>query len=373
MKKIIGLTIISLVFLGACGGKKSGKTKSGIEYTIHSSKKGKKIKVGDFVTMHYLTKGTGKNGKDTVLESTFKTGQPIKDLSVPEPKDNYMFEALLLFAEGDSATFKIPNDSLVARQKTQIRKQVAEFKKQEKSLDTMKNIKQKEQNQAMLKQQIDYYEKMIAERPKELPEKKYTSVTVKILKVQDAKQKQEEAKKAEENAKKEAEKQKGIDDKLINEYAKKNNLKIEKTPSGLAYIIEKEGQGEKIKMGEIAKVNYKGELLNGKVFDTSIEEEAKKAKLKQQGRKYEPFEVSVGMGQVIRGWDEGLQLLKKGSKAIFLIPSGLAYGTRAAGTDIPANSVLRFEIEVLDVKTQEQVQKEMQKNSPKPADVKEIK
>ena len=62
-----------------------------------------------------------------------------------------------------------------------------------------------------------------------------------------------------------------------------------------------------------------------------------------------PIDFPMGQGAVIPGWDEGIALLNKGSKAILLIPSSLAYGTRGAGADIPANSPLRFEVELVDV------------------------
>jgi FKBP-type peptidyl-prolyl cis-trans isomerase len=92
-----------------------------------------------------------------------------------------------------------------------------------------------------------------------------------------------------------------------------------------------EGKGEQTTAGKEVSVNYKGELLNGKVFDSSIEAEAKKANLNQGGRTYEPIKFTLGKGQVIKGWDEGIALLKKGGKAILVIPSPLAYGERGAG------------------------------------------
>lgn len=144
-----------------------------------------------------------------------------------------------------------------------------------------------------------------------------------------------------------------LEEKVIEEYVKDNNLQGTKTESGLFYIIEKEGTGPAIEEGDQASVHYAGYLLNGQIFDTSIKEVAQANNIynpqRDQGGGYGPFDLQVGVGQVIPGWDEGLSLLKKGDKAKFIIPSPLAYGSRGAGADIPANSILIFDVEIMDV------------------------
>lgn len=137
--------------------------------------------------------------------------------------------------------------------------------------------------------------------------------------------------------------------KTIEAYAAEKGLTIQKTDNGLYYVIEREGTGEATSPGTTMYVNYAGYLLDGTLFDTSWPEIAKSKNIFQEGRPYEPLSVNVGMGQVIPGWDEGLMLLKKGSKAKFLIPSPLAYGEAGAGALIPANSILVFDVEVTDV------------------------
>jgi FKBP-type peptidyl-prolyl cis-trans isomerase FkpA len=137
--------------------------------------------------------------------------------------------------------------------------------------------------------------------------------------------------------------------KTIEAYAADKGLNVQKTENGLYYVIEKEGTGEATTPGTTMYVNYAGYLLNGTLFDTSWPEIAKANNIFNQARPYEPLSVNVGMGQVIPGWDEGLMLLKKGSKAKFLIPSPLAYGEAGAGAMIPANSILIFDVEVTDV------------------------
>jgi FKBP-type peptidyl-prolyl cis-trans isomerase FkpA len=137
--------------------------------------------------------------------------------------------------------------------------------------------------------------------------------------------------------------------KTIEAYAAEKGLNAQKTENGLYYVIEKEGTGEATAPGTTMYVNYAGYLLDGTLFDTSWPEIAKANNMFNEGRPYEPLPVNVGMGQVIPGWDEGLLLLKKGSKAKFLIPSPLAYGENGAGSMIPANSILIFDVEVTDV------------------------
>lgn len=106
------------------------------------------------------------------------------------------------------------------------------------------------------------------------------------------------------------------------------------TESGLQYQVVTEGTGEKPTADDKVKVHYTGTLLNGTVFDSSVE-------------RGEPAEF--GVGQVIKGWTEVLQLMPVGSKYIVWIPSELAYGERGAGGDIKPNSTLKFEIELLEI------------------------
>jgi FKBP-type peptidyl-prolyl cis-trans isomerase len=131
-----------------------------------------------------------------------------------------------------------------------------------------------------------------------------------------------------------------IDDKLIQDYLKKNNLKAEKTPSGLYYIMTVKGLGENAKPGKKVSMNYTGKTLDGKVFDSNTD---------TKFNHVQPFTFTLGQGMVIKGWDEGVQLLKLGGRATFIIPSGLAYGASGAGASIPPNAVLLFDVEVLGI------------------------
>ena len=110
-----------------------------------------------------------------------------------------------------------------------------------------------------------------------------------------------------------------------------------KTKSGLYYKINKVGGGSKPSIGQTVSVHYKGTLLDKTEFDSSF-------------KRNTPIEFTLGVGQVIQGWDEGIMLLKKGSSATLIIPPELAYGSSGAGGVIPPNATLIFEVELVDIK-----------------------
>jgi len=112
---------------------------------------------------------------------------------------------------------------------------------------------------------------------------------------------------------------------------------FDRTSSGLFYKIINKGNGKKAEKGKTVSVHYKGMLTDGTVFDSSY-------------KRKEPIEFSLGRGQVIEGWDEGIGLLQVGDKARFVIPSHLAYGDRGAGGVIPPKATLIFDVELMDVK-----------------------
>ena len=120
------------------------------------------------------------------------------------------------------------------------------------------------------------------------------------------------------------------------DYLKENAKRdgVTTTESGLQYEIVKKAEGAQPKVSDVVSVHYQGTLVDGSVFDSSIE-------------RGEPVEFPVG--GVIPGWIEGLQLMKVGEKYKFYIPSELAYGAQSPTPAIPANSTLIFEVELLDI------------------------
>ena len=107
------------------------------------------------------------------------------------------------------------------------------------------------------------------------------------------------------------------------------------TPSGLKYVVEKEGEGEATpKAGQVVTVHYTGKLIDGKKFDSSYDRK-------------QPIDFPVGKGQVIKGWDEALLGMKKGEKRVLIIPSDLGYGSAGRGP-IPPNATMIFDVELLN-------------------------
>jgi len=128
--------------------------------------------------------------------------------------------------------------------------------------------------------------------------------------------------------------QREIDDR--NAYLEANNINVAPTASGLYYVETEEGTGEQAKAGDVVKVHYSGYLLDGTKFDSSFD-------------RNEPFEFELGAGQVIKGWDEGIALMKEGGKATLIIPHDLAYGPNGYSI-IPPYSTLVFDVELVEIK-----------------------
>jgi peptidylprolyl isomerase len=108
------------------------------------------------------------------------------------------------------------------------------------------------------------------------------------------------------------------------------------TPSGLRYVDEQEGTGPQPQKGKKVSVHYTGTLADGKKFDSS----------RDRGQ---PFKFTIGVGQVIAGWDEGVMTMKVGGRRKLVIPAALGYGARGAGGVIPPNAELHFDVELLGI------------------------
>jgi FKBP-type peptidyl-prolyl cis-trans isomerase FkpA len=261
------------------------KLTSGLEYKIPRHGTGtRKPEIGDHVEINIYI-----HDKDSVLFDSRKmnNNQPVPlPIAAAKFKGDVM-EGFTLMVVGDSAVFRLPVDS---------------FKKTGAQLPPW----------AKDGDYIEYNVNLVSVRSEE-EEKKYQA--------------------------EKAEVQKGIDDKILQDYFTKNNIKPMKTASGLYYTISAPGTGETIKTGTTASVNYTGMFLDGRKFDSNTD---------SAFHHVQPFTLEVGKGRVIKGWDEGLQLLRKGAKATFYIPSPLAYGSMER-PQIPANSILVFDVEITDV------------------------
>ncbi|GAA4389845.1 FKBP-type peptidyl-prolyl cis-trans isomerase [Hymenobacter koreensis] len=305
---------LSLQSCDKAGGGNFAKTQSGIEYKIFKNEGGKyssrtipangdtaayRKRLGQIIALHVEY----RTAKDSVLFESRKQqmGYPVRVPLQAVVRKGGLEEAISLLEAGDSAVFRFNADSLSVKTTGQ---------------------------------------------PAPPPIKKHGNTMTLFVKV-DAIQSQADAMAAQQKAMQEmqtkqmqhAEQQKPKDAATIQEYVKKNNLTTQATPSGLHYVVTQPGTGAKPTQGQTVAVKYRGTLLNGKEFDSSA---------KSPGG--QPIEFPLGVGAVIPGWDEGIALLNKGSKAVLLIPSSLAYGQRGAGADIPADAVLRFDVELVDVK-----------------------
>jgi peptidylprolyl isomerase len=122
----------------------------------------------------------------------------------------------------------------------------------------------------------------------------------------------------------------------VTEKDKDTGKPIITTPSGLKYVDVVVGTGAAVKTGDHISVNYTGKLLDGTKFDSSYD-------------RGQPLPLVLGVGQVIKGWDEGLSTMKVGGKRKLIIPPQLGYGNQGAGDAIPPNATLIFDVELVSV------------------------
>jgi FKBP-type peptidyl-prolyl cis-trans isomerase FkpA len=293
LKTSIILSVLAFtLLLYGCDGYKS---EDGVKYKIIVDSAGPTVEPGGavFVYMTYV------NEKDT-FDTRDRTGGMPYPLEIPDSTGKYNLErGLRMLSAGDSATFIISTDSAL-------------------------------------------YKRIPPERrPKDVKEGSMTTFNVRIVSVisKDSvgkiKQKMQQEMLAREMQRQlQGQLQAQLDSAEIVKYIKANRLNPKRTPDGVYYVVKSPvATGFNIQPGDSVKAFYTGKLLNGTTFDSNVGKE--------------PFTLVAGMGQVIKGWDSGLMALKKGEKAILIIPSHLGYGAQGAGQQIPPNSILIFEVEVL--------------------------
>ena len=309
IKNILPIAILGAALLSNTGCKQEGgfQTLKGVEYKIVKDAHGKKAAMGDIMEVNILAFVDTMAGKpvDTLGDSRKQNmGQPIPQ-RVDSPKGSGQWTSVLSkLSVGDSAVLHISCDTLLKSMPASMGQKLPSW---------LKNGNK-----------ITIY------------------LSVASVKTMDEYKQESEAKQAEMQKKmqEDAMKQMPIDDKMLQDYFAKNNLKPTKTESGLYYSITKQGTGDNPKPGQMVTMNYTGKTLDGKEFDSNTD---------PKFNHVQPFTFPVGQGRVIKGWDEGVMLLKKGSMATFYIPSPLAYGSREQA-EIPANSILMFDVEVNDIK-----------------------
>ena len=286
-------------------------TPKGALVKILTANPGDKAKLNDVITFDVVQ----KTEKDSVLFSSYALGHPLKiQIQAPQNVGDLM-DVFPLLAAKDSALVKVPADSVFSGHEDQ--------------------------------------------RPPFLPKGSWLVFSLKLEKVQSLQDAM-----AERNA--EMEKVKASEKAGRDKYIADHKLIVKTTPSGLQYLITQPSVKRKPLTGDTLLVNYTGSTLDGKVFDSSVKADAEKAGLNQPGRNYEPLQVIVGTGAVIKGWDEGLLLLNEGSKAKLIIPSGLGYGAEGSG-DIPPYATMLFDVELVKIKP---IKHAIAKPAPKKAPLK---
>ncbi|MEO8768994.1 MAG: FKBP-type peptidyl-prolyl cis-trans isomerase [Ferruginibacter sp.] len=302
------MLLLTVVAFSACQQNADFKKgKEGIEYKIISSGNGDRIKVGEFMQIQ-VAQLYANGQKDSVLQDSRNDRGPLIEQldSVSTPKAYY--EILEQLRSGDSLVLRLLTDSAFSKNPTSMPKF---FKKGHFLITTVKVL-----NVFKTRQSAD-------------------SARISQMKISQAK---DSIKEAEVLIK---------DDKRLQEYFAKNNIKAVKTPMGAYVEIIQPGSGANVDTSSIAVIKYTGKTIDGKEpFDSNTDS--------SKGHT-EPLKVNMtkeriaGTINVIKGWTDGLPYLNKGAKAKMYIPSPLGYGSQAQGDVIPANSILIFDIEVADI------------------------
>lgn len=302
LKLLTGLLLICM----ACSNEK--ETASGLKFTVLRKGDGVKLDSGKYLILSMVF----KDSKDSVWNDTRKNGVPaIIQMQMPVPAGDGVLEAVMMMSKGDSITFKVPAKSLFQ--------------------NTFRSPMPPSVDSASLFTfSMGLTDVLGAEEFQKFQEKMV------------AKQNEEYVKKQEN--------QLAIDGGIIESYLKEKGLNALRTESGLRYVITKAGKGENAMPGQSTSISYAGYLLNGVLFDTNIEAVARKNNAFTEGRPYEPYDVVVDASQVIQGWHEAIKLMNKGSKMTVYIPSPLAYGSQRRSEEIVENSILMFEMEMVDIK-----------------------
>lgn len=293
MLRIKNLSLVTIMFFPAIfgcsqnGGGGIQTTPDGLRYEILEDVEGEPATVGQIMTFEMeMLKD------DSLMVSTYETGQPVVT-PVNEPGfKGAVEEGLMMLSEGDSAFFQVSMDSL--------------------------------------------FKGRIQNMPPFLKNATYLSYRIKVLKIQTQEERKAEMLELQE-------KQKDTDDQLIRDYLEANSIEAERTESGIYYTITEEGNGENPTLDNSVTVHYTGRLLNGSVFDSSIPGN-------KPGKQVSGDPITFPLRGVVQGWQEGIPLISKGGKGFLYLPSHLAYGSQSPSPDIPPNSVLVFEVELIDFK-----------------------
>jgi FKBP-type peptidyl-prolyl cis-trans isomerase len=289
------LLLIAAGLMVSCGGTKEVTTKSGFKVLFHTKTDGKKPEAREWVYFKYSV-----TVRDSLLDYT-REGQPVQRIQMPDQISNaepsyYVLEAFEQVSVGDSISLYVPVNIIPGPK--------PEFFTENDTLVygfTITAIKTEAEYEADLEiEQKEFEEKQ------KLAMEKFETVKAEL-------------------------------DLFVKEYkAGTMDSKLTDGPGGVKIYYYSQGEGDNVKAGQSVDAHYVGSLTDGTIFDASY----------QRGN---TINFTIGAGQVIPGWDEGFQQLKKGSKAILVIPPDMGYGEQGQGM-IPPNSTLIFHVDVDNVK-----------------------
>ena len=306
MKKQIRLAIvmaIAAMVVASCGQKSDlpgyKQTKTGLYYKfVKQNKKGQQVQKGDVL----VAEVTMRFNNDTIFSNA---GDPQRIMQVSEGMfDGDLPEGLLMLHTGDIASFAI-------------------------SADTM----------------AKFFPNQMP--PKYVPgngDKIYYDIALADIVTAD------ELEQEKNNFTEEMEKRKAEEPVALEKYIKENNITTTPTSDGLYIIVKKKGNGAKVAVGKEVAINYTGRLLDGTIFDSSVEKDAREGNIYNDRRPYEPLTYVVGQMSLIPGWEEGIKGQPAGTQLRLIIPSSLGYGAQGASNTIPPYSPLVFDLEIVSVK-----------------------
>jgi len=297
--KIATLLVAGMTLLAACSNDGFKTTDGGLHYRFDKvNKDGQQVQEGDVLVGEMTFKF------DTMTLFT-NVGKADRIMQASPNFPGNLHEGLLLMHVGDQATFAIEADTL------------AKFMQP----DQMPPTYQRGTGQKF------YYE-----------------INLQDIVTKEELEEEREAFMAEAQQRQENEPQ------MIADYVRDNGIAAKPNADGLYVIVKKRGNGPKVATGKEVAVNYTGRLLDGTMFDSSVESDAIQGGLQQPGRTYEPLTYVVGQMRLIPGWEQGVEGQPEGSQLQLIIPSALGYGPRGAGQLIPPFSPLVFDIEIVSVK-----------------------
>jgi FKBP-type peptidyl-prolyl cis-trans isomerase len=287
--QLLRFTMIAIAFMvlgtfTSCKHMGYKKDDSGFYYKFYvENEDSTQVQMGDLVEITHTLRA---------LDSTFIDNQPMQLLVRESLFEGDLYAALLKMHQGDSATFIM-------------------------NIDTF----------------FHYFFGIDDYNPEQKDRDIYLDIKInKIIPAAEFKAQQEEQ---EAKYKAEMEKLRLAEDSTLKKYIADNNIKVTPTASGLYYIQKVAGKGKAAENNKNVTVHYTGKLLDGTIFDSSVDKD--------------PIVIPLGQGRVIQGWEEGIAMMKEGGKAQLIIPSALGYGEYGAGGVIPPYATLIFDVELVKV------------------------